>query len=874
MMKIFKTLLLVVATIFVQISWLNAQSVSIAPTHAACPGQGSATISTTDITNPFFQLKNSAGTNIGSGNTTGNFLALDAGNYQVQVTGEGGYNQTFNFTIDDDYIPIPTPSIVLSGFCDNTFTLGGNVIVNMPSTPGKTFEYIVVKTNDPNFSDVGQTYIDVANPWSITEFGSYMVRIKDECGQTITIQRDIQPSLSAIGQVSATVLNNQNCGSGNVELSYIQFFTSDWKVVNHSSYYALGGIKVEIWEKSSVTSCPSVAPSSTPLYDGVLSSAGSGIVLPLASSGAYIFRVTTPCGESKVFCFSIADQITLGMHVVSSNAGCGASETMTISGSENFFLNFPVQVEIKNSSGAVVHTQTVNSSYSLDNWTKDGLSMGDYTVTYTDECGVSISKTVNSPASGGTPVNPFVEDILYTKWKCFDDLSGSLIETGTTQVTLTIGGYIPNRSGANVVIIDGPSNVGVPATLYNNGEYAWTNMLPGIYTIRVDSGCDGETPIELTFNVNPNTHQVLQQSIVSTGTSFCAGGGSISSNVVYNGNFNNLVELLDENGNVIDENTSGNFSNLSTGTYYTRLKINTCTAAVYYIDNPNSIVIADGSTGPQIIKKVGIVCEDATGTPTSTGSAYFEIAGASPITVEYKLQSATAWNVFSTSASTLFQIDNLIPNEIYDVRITSCGTSISTTVAIQTPGVLTATNNVHPCPNSPYTLSAPDYAGASYEWTNSAGVIVATTREYHIANYNSSFDGTYTAKISWGGCVVRYITLNLNSDKCGEPIDEVCTKPGDFSDAGQPTKVGITVQQKQDNWPANIPNGFIALESKEKGFVVTRVSHVGGTDGTPDFINDSVKDPKAGMITYDIQDKCVKLYNGQKWNCIQKSCNE
>lgn len=91
---------------------------------------------------------------------------------------------------------------------------------------------------------------------------------------------------------------------------------------------------------------------------------------------------------------------------------------------------------------------------------------------------------------------------------------------------------------------------------------------------------------------------------------------------------------------------------------------------------------------------------------------------------------------------------------------------------------------------------------------------------------------------------------------------DVCLKPGDFSVAGTPTKFGITVQQKQSNWPENIPNGFIALESKTKGFVITRVQN-----------QNAITDPKEGMLIYDIDAACVKLYNGTVWQCIQRSCN-
>lgn len=87
------------------------------------------------------------------------------------------------------------------------------------------------------------------------------------------------------------------------------------------------------------------------------------------------------------------------------------------------------------------------------------------------------------------------------------------------------------------------------------------------------------------------------------------------------------------------------------------------------------------------------------------------------------------------------------------------------------------------------------------------------------------------------------------------------------------TKVGITIQDKLNNWPENIPNGFITMESKTKGFVISRVAHVGGTDGTP-ATEDAIADPKEGMLAYDIQDECVKLFNGSAWNCIERSCNE
>lgn len=117
--------------------------------------------------------------------------------------------------------------------------------------------------------------------------------------------------------------------------------------------------------------------------------------------------------------------------------------------------------------------------------------------------------------------------------------------------------------------------------------------------------------------------------------------------------------------------------------------------------------------------------------------------------------------------------------------------------------------------------------------------------------------------------------LSNDPSSCGnaptiiDDIDSFCTKLGVSGTPDGFTKFGITLQQKNSAWPENIPNGFVAMEAKDKGFVVTRVQHVSQTPQP----GDAIADPKEGMLLYDIQDKCVKLYNGTKWKCIERSCN-
>lgn len=118
----------------------------------------------------------------------------------------------------------------------------------------------------------------------------------------------------------------------------------------------------------------------------------------------------------------------------------------------------------------------------------------------------------------------------------------------------------------------------------------------------------------------------------------------------------------------------------------------------------------------------------------------------------------------------------------------------------------------------------------------------------------------------------------LSDDKssCGnaptiiDDMDGYCTKLGATGTPDGFTKFGITIQQKNNTWPENVPNGFVAMEAKDKGFVITRVQHVSQAPQP----GDAISNPKEGMLLYDIQDKCVKLYNGTEWKCVVRSCND
>ncbi len=109
------------------------------------------------------------------------------------------------------------------------------------------------------------------------------------------------------------------------------------------------------------------------------------------------------------------------------------------------------------------------------------------------------------------------------------------------------------------------------------------------------------------------------------------------------------------------------------------------------------------------------------------------------------------------------------------------------------------------------------------------------------------------------------INLNKTSSFC---VQNPNTNVADvYNTTTNPYPVGLTMQtQKQANWPQNVPNALLVLESKSKGFVVTRMTTAQ---------RNAIK-PVQGMLIYNLDStvNCFQLYNGTTWKCIERSCNQ
>jgi len=90
-----------------------------------------------------------------------------------------------------------------------------------------------------------------------------------------------------------------------------------------------------------------------------------------------------------------------------------------------------------------------------------------------------------------------------------------------------------------------------------------------------------------------------------------------------------------------------------------------------------------------------------------------------------------------------------------------------------------------------------------------------------------------------------------------------CTQSPNTASATVFSSAGISTQTKRTNWPKDVANGFLVLESKEKGFVITRL-----TTAERDALT-----AVEGMLIYNKTNSRMELYNGATWIPLTRSCN-
>ncbi|RQO32102.1 hypothetical protein DBR32_00365 [Taibaiella sp. KBW10] len=782
--------------------------VNVSTTAANCPSTGTATIASnlnSVVTATYTITAGPVGAPVNVPQSSRVFNALPAGNYTVKLSCDGTLQNT-TFTIADNYPNITAVNTSVTTNCGTgSFAPGGTISVNNVNGGSGTLRYKIVKTDDQNFPESQGTYGTVTT-FNVSAYGNYQVRVIDQCNQYFTQQVSLQPDLSPIIMTWAGVDGDLvSCSPDSAHIFGFDITTVPANnIANKGDYFNAGGFKLAVWEQPANGSCPSSSAGlGAPLYETTVTS--DNITFPIVPSGKYVLRLISPCGDTTVRCSDMAWQLQRSIWGAPTAMGCAGNASNpaaeSISG-EMSFMNYPVKVYVIKSSTGVKIDSLIR--YTAD-YTFSNLPQDEYIIRAVDACGNIVSANIPNPVNVGPADIDYIYDIAY---QCINNQGNT--QTGTRQMEIAFKGFIPDMTNAVVTIISGPSNVGINgwehATKQNT--FYWNNMLPGNYLVKITTGCANDT---LPFSFTPGI--TLAQNISVVSTSFCSGGGNVFATTDYNGSYPTFFVLQNLTTNaLVDSNSSGNFTNIPPGNYRVKLKVQNYCGNAYY-PTASDLTITP-STGPEIIKRVGVACEDVSGNPT-TGSAYLTLAGPTPRLIEYKPTSSSTWITLTNSnVSNDTMIGNLLVGQAYDVRVTACGIAKTTQVVIEQLSQINLNGSAQPCLNTAYTLSLPDYSGATYEWRNPSGVVITNAKDYFIASYNTSYDGTYTATISWNGCVTRTLSYSIYGNLCGQTTTSVNVSGNVFHDPNglsdsMVNGTGIGLASGQQIYASMIKNGVI-----------------------------------------------------------------
>ena len=712
-------------------------------TAANCPSNGSFVINSnvSSIATATYQIISSSTgytTNVQSSRT---FTALQPGTYTVRISCDATATTT-TVTVGNSYTA-PTLTTAVSNLCTN-FQPGGTITATGTgsSTP---LQYAILLSNDANASEDLFTY-GSANVFNLSAFGTYQVRVKDNCGNYVTRTVQLLPSSPKVNYL-VTATTFPTCATVNEAFSFTN--AGNNQTVNPVN----SGYRIEVWESSS-TNCPGL-PSGPATQTKTLN--GAGITADFTfnrTTRSYYYRITSPCGEVTVGCRAIpAFSLTVNADVM---VGCSSRSGSNNQIGFNYTGQSPFNVTITgyNAVGAVVFGPTAFTNVSSNYVAVPAAAR--YTYTFTDACGSTATGEVVTPTAAPSILS------VTTKVACSNVL-------GTTNVTVRFTGLIPdlyNMNNSSVRLVNVATGASIPAIDFSRRDQVaiFNNVTPGNYRLELTPNLSPNIPACNTqINVTVPASNLFNFTLAANVTQLCGGTGTIQASATTNSPGAVSFQLLNSAGTVIASNASGTFANIAAGNYtVVGLVTNSCAGSNY--STTRAVTILGAGQLPVISKKIGIVCEPS----GTTGLAAFEFVGAGPLTLRMKKKSESTYTTISTDAGTSHVVNNLTANETYDVLLSdACGASTLTEVQIRPLTAISKTTTEQPCVGQPYTLGVEDLPGATYAWSLNGGGTISTASSLNFATYQASSDGTYTCTVSFGGCVSRVVTFNVNSQLCG-----------------------------------------------------------------------------------------------------------
>ncbi|TDT39542.1 gliding motility-associated-like protein [Maribacter spongiicola] len=741
---------------------LSAQlDVSLTQSESICSSDGSITATAKGGTEPY-QYRIVSGPVIKGFQNSGTFLALQPGNYSVEVrdatftTVSGNITVTGNYVLPSLNLGITPPSC--SSSSDGEVTLTGSNGNHIGTATFPTYKYRIV-----DLSTSPQTVIQEQNSdtFSGLSEGTYTFQIEDACQNTVSETITLTaPSITTIGGA----------------IDFIEKIACDTYEAEYSPFgRGVSPHQVTVTEDA----------TGTVIFSGSIDTS-SGLSYSLGTNynfgAGYTANIVDACGQTENKNFTFTPDIDMWSQKAFDCSGETAFfvfASLMNSSSQEASILVPATLTLTNQTDAsdiLVYTFTDQNDLEAEIREAD-IQLGDtYDAVLQDSC----SYTMNTSLTFTPVVATTFEANVRPERGCMD---------GTTGM-----GFHVRNGGTNygrVTILSGPAsftseggvvtNYSYPRVFVNpNGSSVYPEAFPpGIYEAEITDGC--ETGIE-TFEILPS--QTVQHDFSVDFLQGCGNSNSliINPNVISNINqtfYTNVTITNLDTGNSVfresiyffTEGTPVTVPNLPAGNYQLNLEFQSggeCTSGRAFTcacepQSRNVTIPAYMSTSFDSI--VGYTCTEGSGVIIAEGSN-----GIAPYQYEI-INSSVPSNIGRTSTDGIFTATN---EGTYTVRITdSCGNSADGAFEV----VPYSPNLVASCDASgtQVTLTANLVTNAIFTWIDDAGTTVqqGTSNELVFDPFDASLSGDYTLQVAAPGlsCTIFDGSITVPNIPCSSSID-------------------------------------------------------------------------------------------------------
>jgi GH35 family endo-1,4-beta-xylanase/co-chaperonin GroES (HSP10) len=657
-----------------------------------------------------YKWNNAAGVIAGATNST--YTATAAGTYTVTVTNASSCSATSTATT----VTVNTlPTATITTTTPTTFCTGGSVVLT--SSAGTSYKWnnaagVIAGATSSTYTAItaGAYTVTVTNA-SNCSATSTATTVTVNTLPTATITTTTPTTFCTGGSVVLTSSTGSSykwnnaagviTGATNATYTATAAGTYTVTVTNASSCSATSTATTVTVNAAPTSTITTTTPTTFCTGGNVVLSANTGIGLTYAwNNAAGVITGAT----NATYTAAAAGSYTVTATNASNCSATSTATTVTVNAAPTATISTTTPTTFC-TGGSVILTSSTGASYKWSN--AAGLITGATNSTYTATAAGNYTVTVtnaNSCSATSTATTVTV-----------NTLPTATITT-TTPTTFCTGGSVVLTSGAGSSY-QWSNAAGVIAGATNA---TYTAVAAGSYTVTVTNGSNcSATSTATTVTINASPTATIS---TTTPTTFCAGGS-----VVLTSSAGSSYQWSNAAG-VITGATSSTYTATTSGSYTaTVTNASNCPAtSTATVVTVNAIPTATITTTTPTTFCAGgsVVLNSSAGSSYKWNNAAGVIAGATSAT--YTATTAGSYTVTVTNAN----------------NCSATSTVTTVTVNVMPTATITTTTPTTFCTGSSVVLTSS--AGASYQWSNAAGVIAGATN----STYTATTSGSYTVTVS------------------------------------------------------------------------------------------------------------------------------